>query len=199
MTRRAPSPSTRPSLLPITFPRMRPAGSRGDASTTTVPSTSGLLAHRHPPVSSPPTESRGHTTSSPQRGLLTQLSFAAMGEWQCPERREGASTVSEHTALTPTDHVSANAPGRPEGSRERDDKAVRREALSSPALGPPPRRPSAPLARWARSTGRLRPWGLTRWLARAACAAVTNCLVGARSPCRCRGRNRPAPCSARRA
>ena len=64
----------------------------------------------------------------------------------CPWPREVASTDAEHTNLTAPEHVSTNAPGRIERSREHSNLAVTRHAPRAPA--PAPRAPaSAPSRR----------------------------------------------------
>ena len=60
----------------------------------------------------------------------------------CPWPREVASTDAEHTNLTAPEHVSTNAPGRIERSREHSNLAVTRHAPRAPAPAPRATRPS---------------------------------------------------------
>jgi hypothetical protein len=59
----------------------------------------------------------------------------------CPWPREVASTDAEHTNLAARDHVSTNAPGRIEGSREHTNLAVMRHAPSARRPRHAPQRP----------------------------------------------------------
>jgi hypothetical protein len=76
----------------------------------------------------------------------------------CPQPREVTSTVAEHETLAARDHVSTNAPGRTEGSREHTNLAVtsvrdmRHDDVQSRA-----HEPRGHVLRGVRHSGRPRP------------------------------------------
>jgi hypothetical protein len=85
---------------------------------TATAADTAASGHRGPRTSKAGDEPPPYSENTPCSLRRLRLGSSTRRSMPCPRPREVTSTVTEHETLAARDHVSTNAPGRIEGSRE---------------------------------------------------------------------------------